>query len=103
MSFALRRFQPLVLVFVTAVAVAPGVSADPDIDSESAAAVIQELEEQGYQVEVKGVSGENIELLTTCTVTAIHNPGEPTPDPTTPGPTTTTTVYVDVACPIQHS
>jgi hypothetical protein len=46
---------------------------------------------------VKGISGTDTSLLTTCTVTAIHNPGDPSPDPTS-----TTTIYVEVACPIQH-
>ena len=47
---------------------------------------------------MKGVAAENTALLATCKVTAIHNPGDPTSDPTA-----TTTIYVDVACPIQHS
>lgn len=77
---------------------APVAATDPDIDTESAAEVVTELREQGYDVEVKGVAAENTALLATCKVTAIHNPGDPTSDPTA-----TTTIYVDVACPIQHS
>ena len=79
-------------------AFAPAAAADPDVDGESAAAVIEELKQQGYDVEVKGVSSDNTDLLTTCTVTAIHHPEGPAPDPTA-----TATIYVEVACPIQHS
>ena len=100
MSLASRRYATLVAVVGGAVtiAVAAPVAADPDIDSESAAAVIDELQEQGYSVEVNGAPAGDTSLLTTCTVTSIHNPGDPTPDPTT-----TTTVSVDVACPISHA
>jgi hypothetical protein len=75
---------------------APSV-ADPDIHSQSAAAVVEDLRAQGYNVEVKGISGADTGALTTCTVTAIHKPGDPSSDPTT-----TPMVYVEVACPIQH-
>jgi hypothetical protein len=97
MSYA-RRLAPLAAALVAATALAPIAASDPDIDTESAAAVIDELKEQGYRVEIKGVSNDDTSLLTGCTVTSIRNPGNPTPDPTT-----TTTVYVEVACPIQHS
>ena len=98
MPSAPRLCTPALIVLAAVTAFAPAAAADPDIDGESAAAVIQQLKEQGYNVEVKGVSSDNTDLLTTCTVTAIHNPGDPTPDPTT-----STTIYVEVACPIQHS
>ena len=75
----------------------PAVSADPDIDTQSAAAVIQQLRAQGYAVEVEGVSSQATGLLTGCTVTSIDKPAAPTPDPTI-----TTTVYVRVACPLRH-
>lgn len=73
-------------------------AADPDLDTESAAEVVTELREQGYAVEVKGVSTPDPALLSDCKVTSIQDTGQPTPDPTT-----TTLVYVEVACPIQHS
>ena len=98
MWHASRLLVPLTVALAAATTLAPIGLSDPDIDSESAAAVIQELKEQGYAVEVKGVSSADTGLLTTCTVTSIHNPGNPTPDPTP-----TTTIYVEVACPIQHS
>jgi hypothetical protein len=99
MSLALRRFVALLVAFggAAAVVLVPAAAADPDIDTESAAAVIEQLQEEGYAVEVNGVSSGNTALLASCTVTQIHNPGGPTTDPTT-----TTTVHVDVACPISH-
>jgi hypothetical protein len=82
---------------ITVVGFASAVSADPDIDGESATAVIKQLPEQGYAVDVNGAPAGDTSMLSTCTVTSIHNPGDPTPDPTT-----TTTIYVDVACPLTH-
>lgn len=76
---------------------APAAAADPDIDTESASAVIEELQEQGYTVEINGVPSGDTSLLTNCTVTEIHNPGN-----TSPSPPETTTVFVDIACPIQR-
>lgn len=84
-------------VGATAILLVPSAGADPDIDTESASAVIEELQEQGYTVEINGVPSGDTTLLTNCTVTAIHNAGE-----TAPGPTGTTNIYVDVACPIQR-
>ncbi|TPG33202.1 hypothetical protein [Mycolicibacterium hodleri] len=81
----------------TAVGLAAPGAADPDIDGESAAAVIDQLQEQGYAVNVNGAPAGDTSMLTTCTVTSIHNPGDPTPDPTS-----TTTIFVDVACPLTH-
>ena len=99
MAFAARRVAPPVVAFAGAVAMmlAPPAASDPDIDTESAAAVIQELQEQGYAVHVNGAPAGDVSLLSTCTVTSIANPGDPTPDPTT-----TTVVDVAVACPISH-
>jgi hypothetical protein len=99
MSHSSRPLASLVLAAgaFTAVGLASTVTADPDIDGESAAAVIDQLQEQGYAVDVNGAPAGDTSLLSTCTVTSIHNPGVPTPDPTT-----TTTIYVDVACPLNH-
>lgn len=98
MSFATRLFGTVIAVFAVAVAPPSVAAADPDIDSESAAEVITELKEQGYDVRIKGVSDDDTDMLTTCSVTAINDSGEDSPDPTK-----TTLIYVDVACPIQHS
>lgn len=82
---------------VTAVGLAsPGV-AEPISDGESAAAVIDQLQKQGYLVTVNGSPAGDISLLTTCTVTSIHNAGTPTLDPMN-----TRTIDVSVACPITH-
>jgi hypothetical protein len=99
MSLAPRRCVTLLVAIggATAIALGPAAAADPDIDTQSAAAVIEELREEGYAVEVNGVSSGDTALFTSCTVTQIHNPGDPTTDPTT-----TTTIHVDVACPISH-
>lgn len=99
MSLAPRRLALLccVAACATAIVLVPSAMADPDIDTESATAVIEGLQEQGYTVEINGVPNGDTTLLTNCKVTSIHNPGDATPDPTS-----TTTVYVDVACPIQR-
>ena len=98
MSYVPRFLATLTVALAVATTLAPNAVSDPDVDAESAAAVIQELKQQGYDVEVKGVSSDNTDLLTTCTVTAIHQPEGPAPDPTAAA-----TIYVEVACPIQHS
>jgi hypothetical protein len=99
MSHAPRLLASLAIAAggITVVGFASAVSADPDIDGESATAVIKQLQEQGYAVDVNGAPAGDTSMLSTCTVTSIHNPGDPTPDPTT-----TTTIYVDVACPLTH-
>jgi hypothetical protein len=97
MSFTSRHLAPVLAVLAFATAFAHSAGADPDIDSESAAAVIQELQEQGYVVNVNGVPSGNTSLLTTCSVTTIDNPGD-----AAPSPAGTTAISVDVACPIQR-
>jgi hypothetical protein len=82
---------------IAAVGLAPPAASDPNIDGESASTVINQLQKQGYDVMVNGNPAGDTSLLTTCTVTSIHNPGDRAPDPTT-----TTTVRVDVACPLTH-
>jgi hypothetical protein len=99
MSLASRGLALLIYAAagVAAIALVPSAAADPDIHTESATAVIADLQKQGYTVEINGVPSGDTSLLTNCTVTEIHNPGNATPDPAV-----TTTVYVDVACPIQR-
>ena len=99
MSLAPRRLALLSWAGLCAATtiLAPAAAADPDIDSESATAVIQELQEQGYAVDINGVPSGDAALLTSCRVTAIHNPGNAAPNPAGD-----TRIAVDVACPIQR-
>ena len=99
MSLAPRGYVALLIAVggTAAVALASSAAAAPVTTDKSAAAVIEQLQKEGYTVVVKGVSSGDTTLLTSCKVTQIHNPGNRKPDPTT-----TTTVYVDVACPISH-
>ena len=78
----------------TSLALASTAAADPvDID-QSASAVIGELTDQGYNVQLNWVSGVSSVPLSQCRVLGVHNPDD------SPGPPTTfTTVYVDVSCP----
>jgi hypothetical protein len=74
-------------------AAAPTVCAEPNLD-QSAAAVIQQLTDEGYNVEINWVSGVSSRPLSECSVTGVHNPnlaGGPVEE--------FTTVYVDVSCP----
>jgi hypothetical protein len=102
MSFPTRHLAPVLAVLAatmtfTQMTFTHSAAADPDIDTESAAAVIEELQEQGYVVNVNGVPSGNTALLTTCKVTTINNPTT-----AAPSPAGTTTISVDVACPIQR-
>lgn len=86
--------------FAASLACAPIAVAEPVwpvAGAESASATIDDLQAQGYDVQINWVSGVSSVPLSRCKVTAIHNPdhsGEP--------PTTFTTVYVDVSCPNEH-
>jgi hypothetical protein len=62
--------------------------------SGSAAEVVDQLEAQGYDVQINWVSGVSNRPLEECNVLAVHNP-----DLNGPPPETFTTVYVDVSCP----
>jgi hypothetical protein len=71
----------------------PPALADPSVN-QSAAAVIAQLTDEGYNVEINWVSGVSSRPLAECAVTGIHNPNR------AGGPVDTfTTVYVDVSCP----
>jgi hypothetical protein len=76
----------------TMLAFAPPSDAIPG--SGSAAAVVDELKAQGYDVQINWITGVSDRPLYECNVLAVHNP-----DRTGPPPTTFTTVYVDVSCP----
>jgi hypothetical protein len=86
-------------LLATAVTVSypPVAAADPVwpvVGAESADATIDDLEAQGYDVQINWVSGVSSVPLSRCKVTGIHNPDR------SPGSGNTfTTVYVDVSCP----
>jgi hypothetical protein len=74
-------------------AVAPAAIGDPSVD-QSAADVIAQLTDEGYDVQINWVRGLSRRPLSECTVTGIHNPNR------SGGPVDTfTTAYVDVSCP----
>jgi hypothetical protein len=93
MSFALRMFAPLA-VLATLVGSAPGAAADPGVDSQSAPAVIAQLQQQGHTVKVNGVPSGDTSMIATCVVTKIHDAS---------APQTGSPVAVDIACPITRS
>ena len=62
--------------------------------AESASATVDDLEAQGYDVQINWASGVSSVPLSRCRVTAIHNP-----DHSTGSENTFTTVYVDNSCP----
>ena len=66
----------------------------PVAGAESASATIDDLEAQGYDVQINWVSGVSSMPLSSCKVTAIHNPNH-----SPPSENTFATVYVDVSCP----
>jgi hypothetical protein len=66
----------------------------PVAGAESAAATIDDLEAQGYDVQINWVSGVSSVSLSRCKVTAIHNPNH-----SPPSENTLATVYVDVSRP----
>ena len=66
----------------------------PSAGDQSASATIEDLEAQGYNVQINWVNGNITQPLSQCSVSAIHNPNR-SAEP----PETFTTVYVDVSCP----
>ncbi|PRC43027.1 hypothetical protein C6A85_000000107455 [Mycobacterium sp. ITM-2017-0098] len=76
---------------------APIATADPVwpiAGAQSAGATIDELQAQGYDVQINWVNSISSVPLEQCKVTAIYNPNRSPPDGTT-----LATVYVDVSCP----
>jgi hypothetical protein len=97
MSLGMRMIAAGLLAAPVSVAFAPLAAAEPVwpvAGAESASATIDDLQAQGYDVQINWVSGVSSVPLSWCKVTAIHNPDR------SPGSENTfTTVYVDVACP----
>ena len=93
----IQRISFAALVLAVGTAAAPVAVAEPVWPSsgdQSAAATIEDLEGQGYNVQINWVGGDRNQPLSQCSVSAVHNPNR-TAEP----PTTFTTVYVDVSCP----
>jgi hypothetical protein len=98
MSLNPGYFAPLLVAAgIAAIAVAPLAAADPVWPvggGEPADATIEDLEEQGYDIQVNWVTGYPTVPLSECWVDAIHNPDGP---PTNQDPLAI--VYVDIGCP----
>ena len=81
---------------VALLAFAPAAAADPvwpSAGDRSAAATVEDLQAQDYNVQINWVNGNSLRPLSQCSVPAIHNPNR-----TGETPETFTTVYVDVSC-----
>ncbi|OBF26529.1 hypothetical protein A5724_31355 [Mycobacterium sp. ACS1612] len=66
----------------------------PVAGAEDASATVDDLQAQGYDVQINWVSGTPSVPLDRCKVTAIHNPNH-----SPPAENTWAVVYVDVSCP----
>lgn len=69
-------------------------AADPVDSGESAEAAIDDLEAEGYSVQINWLTGYDTVPLSYCTVTNVNDPGG-----SRPGSGRLATVYVDVSCP----
>jgi hypothetical protein len=97
MSLGMRMLAAGLLTAAASFACPPVAVAEPVwpfAGAESASATIDDLEAQGYDVQVNWVSGTPSVPLDRCKVTAIHNPNH-----SPPTANTFATVYVDVSCP----
>jgi len=89
MSFNPRYFTPL-LVAAGAIA---SIAAAPIAAADGADATIDDLQAQGYTVQINWINGFDTKPLSLCSVTSINDPNS------SPQPKTSTTLYVDVWCP----
>ena len=83
---------------VASIATAPITAAEPIYPfggAEPADATIEDLEAQGYTVQINWVSGYPTVPLYECWVDDIHNPNGTGP----PKPNTLAIVWVDIGCP----
>jgi hypothetical protein len=97
MSLKLGLLAPGLLAAALPLAHVPVAAAEPVwpvAGAESAGATIDDLQAQGYDVQINWVSGVSSVPLSWCKVTAIHNPNH-----SPPSENTLATVYVDVSCP----
>lgn len=87
----------VVVAAASGVASAPVAAAEPFppvTGGQSASAVIDDLEDQGYDVRINWLTGYDTKPLTECRVTGVNDPGN-----VAPSVDVLTTVYVDVVCP----
>jgi hypothetical protein len=92
-----HKVKLLAAGMLVALAHAPVAAAEPVwpiAGAEDASATVDDLEAQGYDVQINWVSGLPSVPLYRCKVTAIHNPNH-----SPPSDGTFATVYVDVSCP----
>ena len=97
MSLVMRLLGAGILAASLSLAAASFATAEPVwpvAGAESASATIDDLEAQGYDVQINWVSGVSSVPLSWCKVTAIHNPNH-----SPPSGDALATVYVDVSCP----
>ena len=97
MSHRTRTLAAGLLVTAASFTCAASAAAEPVwpvAGAESASATIDDLQAQGYDVQINWVSGVSSVPLSSCKVTAIHNPNH-----SPPSEDTFATVYVDVSCP----
>jgi len=92
-----HQVKVLATGLLVALAAAPAAAAEPVwpiAGAEDARATVDDLQAQGYDVQINWVSGLPSVPLHRCKVTAIHNPNH---EPPSDG--SLATVYVDVSCP----
>ena len=86
MSLGMRMLGAGLLAAAVSLATAPVATAEPVwpvAGAESAGATIDDLEAQGYDVQINWVSGVSSVPLSWCKVTAIHNPNHSPPSENT--------------------
>lgn len=95
-SRALRFPTPLLAVVVAGacLGLTPPAVADPLPSGQSAQTVVDDLQAQGFNVQINWLTGYDTKPLSRCKVARINNPGN-----IAPSENSFTTVYVDVTCP----
>jgi hypothetical protein len=94
MQLASRCLPALVLAISGAVGLGAPAAADPVYTGDSAESVVDDLQAQGYSVQINWLNGYDTVPLSYCTVQNINNPGD-----IRPSSGRLATVYVDVTCP----
>jgi hypothetical protein len=94
MQLASRCLPALVLAISGAVVLGAPAAADPVYTGDSAESVVDDLQAQGYSVQINWLNGYDTVPLSYCTVQNINNPGD-----IRPSSGRLATVYVDVTCP----